>query len=169
MRSSPWAAALVSLLLVGPSGGQADDEPAVVTVAVGKQVEIEYTLRLDDGSTADSNVGGEPLAFMAGQQEILPALEQELVGLKLHDTKKVTLPPEQGYGPVDPNKFETVRLSAIPEIARRPGTRLLGQQPDGTQRRVRVHQVLEDTIVIDLNHPLAGQNLNFEIKIIRIE
>ena len=58
MRSSPWAAALVSLLLVGPSGGQADDEPAVVTVAVGKQVEIEYTLRLDDGSTADSNVGG---------------------------------------------------------------------------------------------------------------
>ncbi len=161
-------AAALGLVLVATSP-RAEQAEAPAEVQNGKQIGIEYTLLLDDGSTADSNVGGAPLLFEAGKEQILPALEKELVGLKVNESKKVTLAPEDGYGRVDPAKFETVATTAIPEVARQPGAQLLAQDPDGKQLSVRVHEVQGDTIVLDLNHPLAGQNLNFEIKIVSIE
>ena len=157
---------LLVLVVGSPLAEEQEDENVVKN---GKQVSIEYTLKLDDGTTADSNVGGEPLSYQAGADQILPALDEALVGLKVEESKKVTLPPEQGYGLVDPAKFETVELSAIPEIARKPGAQLMAQDPNGNQLPVRVHEVSESTIVLDLNHPLAGQNLNFEIKIVAVE
>lgn len=157
---------LLALLVGSPFADEKDDENVVRS---GKRVSIEYTLKLDDGTTADTNVGGEPLSYQAGADEILPALDEALVGLKVEDTKTVTLPPEQGYGLVDPAKFETVELSAIPEIARKPGAQLVAQDPNGNPLPVRVHEVSESMIVLDLNHPLAGQNLNFEVKIVAVE
>ncbi len=70
---------------------------------------------------------------------------------------------------MDPAKFETVEITAIPEVARKAGAQLVAQDPDGNQLPVRVHQVKDDKIVLDLNHPLAGQNLNFEIRVLSIE
>ncbi len=161
-------AAALSLVLVSASP-RAQQTEAPAEVRDGKQIGIEYTLLLDDGSTAESNVWGAPLLFEAGKDEILPALEKELVGLKVNESKKVTVAPEDGYGRVDPAKFETVATTSIPEVARKPGAQLLAQDPDGKQLSVRVHEVQGDTIVLDLNHPLAGQNLHFEIKILSIE
>ncbi len=157
---------LLALLVGSPLAEESEDEKVVKS---GKQVSIQYTLKLDDGTTADTNVGGEPLSYQAGAEEILPALDQALVGMKVEESKTVTLPPEQGYGPVDPAKFETVELSAIPEIARKPGAQLVAQDPNGNQLPVRVHEVSESIIVLDLNHPLAGKNLNFEVKILGVE
>lgn len=135
----------------------------------GASVSIEYTLKLDDGSVADSNVGQEPLAYEQGKRQILPALEDELVGLAVGDQKNVTLSPEQGYGPVNPEAYQEVPLEVIPEDAREVGTQLVSTDGAGNRRVVRVHEVREEAVVLDLNHPLAGQTLHFDIRVIGIE
>jgi FKBP-type peptidyl-prolyl cis-trans isomerase 2 len=135
----------------------------------GRQVSIEYTLRLDDGSTADTNVGEEPLVYTQGDGEILDALEEALAGLDVEDEKQVRILAEQGYGPVDPDAFDQVALEEIPEDARQVGAMLVAEDDEGNQRSVRVHEVRADGVVLDLNHPLAGQALNFAVRIVAIE
>ena len=135
----------------------------------GSTVSIEYTLSLDDGETADTNVGGEALVYSQGQQEILPALEEALIGLEVGDTKKVVLTAEEGYGLVDPDGFQDVEPDLVPEDARTVGTMLVASDPEGNQQPIRVHEVGEDNLVLDFNHPLAGQALNFDIKIVAVE
>jgi FKBP-type peptidyl-prolyl cis-trans isomerase 2 len=135
----------------------------------GSRVSIEYTLTIDDGTVADSNVGEDPLVYEQGQREILPALERALLGLAVGDTAKVTLGPDDGYGLVDDALFETVPASVVPENGRHVGTYLVAQAKTGERRQVRVHEVNGDEIVIDLNHPLAGQTLHFAVRILSVE
>jgi len=135
----------------------------------GKTVSLEYTLTLEDGTVADTNVGDEPLTYEHGSEEILPALEKALAGLSVDDTKKVTLTPEEGYGPHDPEAFQTVESDLIPEDARKPGSFLVARDDDGNEQQVRVHEVGDEGVVLDLNHPLAGETLKFEVKILGVE
>ena len=156
--------------LVGAaSHARADEEGESPMIENGKTVFIEYTLKLDDGTTADTNVGGEPLIFEQGTRQILPALEAELMGLKVDDTKQVKLSPEDGYGPVDPEAFREVETDSVPEDAREVGMLLLAQDPMGNRRPVRVHELSDEPIVLALNHPLAGQSVNFDIRVVGIE
>ena len=138
-------------------------------IAEGNSVSIEYTLKLDDGTTVDSNVDGEPMVYKVGGSEILPALESALHGLGVGDTKEVRLTAEQGYGPIVPEGYQEVELEMVPEDAREVGTMLMATAPDGQQQAIRVHEVKEETIVLDFNHPLAGQALNFDVKILAID
>ena len=156
---------LPSLSLLGASALQAE-EPVI---ADGSQVSIEYTLTLTDGTVADTNVGGEALVYKQGTSQILPALEKQLSGLKVGESKQVSLTAGDSYGAVDPALFQAVPLASIPEDARTPGTQLVAQAPTGEQRPVRVHEVKGEEIIIDLNHPLAGQALRFDIKVLAIE
>lgn len=135
----------------------------------GRVVSIEYTLTLDDGSTADTNVGGDPLFYTQGGGEILEALEEALAGLEVDEEKRVRIPAEQGYGAVDPEAFNQIDLDAIPEEARHVGAMLVAEDPEGNQRSVRVHEVRADGVVLDFNHPLAGQALNFAVRIVAID
>jgi FKBP-type peptidyl-prolyl cis-trans isomerase 2 len=135
----------------------------------GRLVSIEFTLTRDDGSTADTNVGGEPLFYTHGEGEILEALEEALAGLGVGDEKRVRIPAEQGYGPVDPDAFNQLDLDAIPEEARHVGAMLMAEDPEGNQRPVRVHEVRADGVVLDFNHPLAGETLNFAVRIVAID
>ena len=88
----------------------------------GSTVSVEYTLKLDDGTTVDSNVGEEALSYTQGGSQILPALEEALLGLAVGDSKEVKLTAEQGYGSVNPEAFQEVPLDQIPEDARTVGT-----------------------------------------------
>ena len=135
----------------------------------GSRVSIEYTLTVNDGVIADSNVGGEALVYEQGQHEILPILERALAGLAVGDTRDVTVNAEDGYGPIDASLFETVPARVIPENGRYVGATLVARAKAGGERQVRVHEVNGDEIVIDLNHPLAGQNLHFAIKVLAVE
>ncbi len=135
----------------------------------GSKVSIEYTLKLEDGSTADTNVGGNPLTYEQGKGEILPALENELLGLKPEDTKQVELAPESGYGAVNPEAFQRVPVTMVPEDARRKGAQLVAQAPDGAQMMVRVDRIEDSEAVLDLNHPLAGRTLHFDVRIVAVE
>jgi FKBP-type peptidyl-prolyl cis-trans isomerase 2 len=164
-RIVPLCLGLV-LLLTSPVRGE-EEEAGVIEN--GRTVSIEYTLTLDDGSVADSNVGAEPLVYQQGEQQILPALETSLLGLAVNDSKQVALTAEQAYGPVIPEAVQSVPLDAIPEDARHAGATLVSQSPEGQRRIVRVRDVSESEIVLDLNHPLAGQALNFDVRVIAIE
>jgi FKBP-type peptidyl-prolyl cis-trans isomerase SlyD len=157
----------LAMLAIAISACWAQDEEVVV-IEEGKSVSIEYTLKLDDGTTVDSNVGEEPMVYKAGGSEILPALESALHGLAVGDTKEVTLTAEQGYGPIQPEGYQEVELDMVPEDAREVGTMLMATAPDGQQQPIRVHEVKDTTIVLDFNHPLAGQALNFDVKILDI-
>jgi peptidylprolyl isomerase len=135
----------------------------------GRTVSIEYVLTLDDGSVASTNVGQAPLNFTQGQGQILPGLEAALNGLKSGEKKAVSLSADQGYGAVNPDAFVKVPIDLIPENAREAGTMLVGRDPSGNERYVRVHEVQESQIVIDQNHPLAGETLHFKITVISVE
>jgi FKBP-type peptidyl-prolyl cis-trans isomerase 2 len=150
------------------------DEPASAegdeaVIAEGREVAIEYKLTLEDGSVADSNVGRDPLVYQQGAGQILPALERALVGLRVNQTRQVTLPPEEAYGAVDPEAFREVSAEMIPESARREGAMLLAESATGEKRPVRVHEVKQETVVLDLNHPLAGRTLVFDVRVLRIQ
>jgi FKBP-type peptidyl-prolyl cis-trans isomerase SlyD len=156
----------LSFLFIGASLEAQEEVPVIKD---GSTVSIEYTLKLDDGSTADTNVGGEPLTYVQGQQQILPALEAQLAGMKADETREVSLTADEGYGPVREEAFQEVPLDMIPEDARKPGSRLVGQNQQGQPIHAEVKEVGEETVVLDLNHPLAGKSLHFDIKVLDIK
>jgi FKBP-type peptidyl-prolyl cis-trans isomerase SlyD len=160
------AAASAALVFVYGAPLLAQEEDPVIKD--GSTVSIEYTLKLADGSTADSNVGGEPLVYVQGEEQILPALESKLLGMKTEETREVTLSAEEGYGPVHQEGLQTVPLEMIPEEARHEGAQLVGQGPHGEPIHARVTELQDETATVDLNHPLAGQELHFEVKVLDI-
>jgi FKBP-type peptidyl-prolyl cis-trans isomerase 2 len=145
------------------------EQASTVKIDKGKTVSIEYTLKLDDGRTVDTNVGGKPLVYEQGKQQILPALEQSLQGLAVKTRKAVTLSPEQGYGVVNPQAFQPVPIDLVPEDARKVGVQLVVQGPQQQQFPARVHEVKEKEVILDLNHPLAGQTLHFDVLILDVK
>lgn len=166
MRNSFVAAVAAAFFVSGASVAAQEDVPVVKD---GSTVAIEYTLKLADGTTADSNVGGEPLVYVQGEQQILPALEARLLGMKPDEVRNVELTAAEGYGPVHEEGVQTVPLEMIPEEARHEGARLVGQGAHGEPIHARVTAVQEETATVDLNHPLAGENLLFEVKVISID
>ncbi len=159
----PWAALLV-LLVATPGGAQSKE-----AIEKGSTVKIDYTLKDDKGDVLDSNSGKEPLAFRQGAQQIIPGLDKALLGMKVGDTKKVVVKPEEGYGKVDPKAEAEVPREALPEGAAVVGTRLMARGQDGNPHPVTVKVVKDKTVVLDLNHPLAGKTLVFDIKVVSIE
>ncbi len=100
---------------------------------------------------------------------MLPGFEAQMNGLKSGATKEFDLAPEQAYGPVRKELYQTVDAAQIPADARKVGTMLTAQAETGQQRPVRVHEIKGDKIVLDMNHPLAGKKLHFAVKVISIE
>lgn len=164
-----WRWFVVGVLAAAAGVPVAAEEGGPKVVKDGATVGIEYTLKLDDGSVADTSEGGEPLVYEQGSGQILPALEENLAGLAVGEEKHVTLPPEQGYGPVREELYQAVPIEQVPEDAREVGTPLMARDAQGHERPLRVHEVRDDEIVLDLNHPLAGQTLVFDVKVVSID
>lgn len=162
-----WRIVGVFALVVGlPASAE---EGGADVIKDGVKVGIEYTLKLEDGQVADTSEGREPLVYQQGAGQILPALEESLAGLAVGDEKQVSLSPEEGYGPVREELYQTVELDQVPESAREVGTPLVAQDAQGNQQRLRVHEVRDEEIVLDLNHPLAGESLVFDVKVVSID
>ena len=137
-------------------------------VADGMVVSLEYTLRLDSAEVVESNVGEELLTYTHGKQEIIAGLERGLEGMKVGEAKRVTVAPQDGYGEAHPEGLFEVSKQRVPPDGLRVGTSLQGQGPDGQAVFPRVAEVKEDTVVLDLNHPLAGKTLHFDVKVVDI-
>jgi FKBP-type peptidyl-prolyl cis-trans isomerase SlyD len=137
-----------------------------LTVADGLVVGLDYTLRLDDGETVDSSADEEPLEFLQGQGQIIPGLEQALYGMAVDDQKKVVVAPAEGYGEEDPDAFELVDRDVFPaDLDLRPGAGLRMRDESGRSMVAYVAEVRPDEVLLDFNHPLAGETLHFEVKI----
>ena len=109
------------------------------------------------------------MVYEQGKGQMLPALEKQLVGLKVNDSRKFDVSAENGFGPVDPAAFKTVPATQIPEEARVAGTVLVAEDANGERHQVRVHEVKGEEVVVDMNHPLAGKTLHFDVKILAIQ
>jgi FKBP-type peptidyl-prolyl cis-trans isomerase SlyD len=135
----------------------------------GANVSLEYTLKDEGGQVLDSNKGKNPLVFTQGQQQIIRGLEKELVGMRPGEEKKVVVKPEDAYGPVVPNAQTEVPKDAIPKEGLKVGTPLMARSGSGESRPVVVKEIKETTVVLDLNHPLAGKTLIFDVKVLGVE
>ncbi len=152
----------------GPQAAGQGGERMATQIETGSLVSLEFTLKLEDDTVVASNVGGDPLVYTQGAGELVPGLERALQGMKVGESKEITLSPDEGFGPVRPEAIQRVPRERVPEDARHVGAELQGQAPDGTVLRARVVEVQGDTLVVDFNHPLAGQTLVFDVKVLDV-
>ncbi|TDG15830.1 peptidylprolyl isomerase [Seongchinamella unica] len=132
-------------------------------------VTIHYKLTDNSGAIIDSSEGAEPLAYLHGAGNIIPGLENALVGKTAGATLQVAIAPEEGYGEVHPQLIETVPREAFQGIDQiEPGMAFEAQGSDGQARRIVVREVNGDEIIIDGNHPLAGVELNFDVEVVSV-
>ena len=160
--------ALSSFIVFAVAAARAEVESDVV--AVGKKVSFEYSVSVEGKKNIlDSNIGKPPLTYTQGSGNVLPALQTALLGMKIGETRDVTLKSEQAYGAFDPKAIIEVKKSLIPENLQEKGQMLVGPGPSGDVRRFKVLEIKENTIVLDFNHPLAGKSIMFKVKIVNIE
>jgi len=152
---------LVVVLLTGCGG--------TVQAKTGDIVKVHYTGRLQDGTVFDTSVGSEPLEFTIGQGQLISGFEQAVIGMKVGESKTVTIPVDQAYGPRRDDMILVVEQDQLPEdLDPRVGMQLQMNQGDGEIMIVTITEVSETTVTIDANHPLAGQDLTFEIELVGI-
>ncbi len=139
------------------------------SIADGCVVTMHYTLTLDDGEKVDSSVGREPLVYLHGAQNIVPGLERQMAGKAAGDKFEVKVTPEEGYGPrVEGAEKVVGRDELPPELEVQVGMPLSAQTSDGAEVTLYVTEVSEESITVDMNLPLSGKNLNFDIEVVEI-
>ena len=133
-------------------------------------VQVHYTGKLINGEVFDSSVDREPLKIQLGQGQLIPGFENALIDMAVSEKKTVTIAKEEAYGEVRTDLFQQVPKTELPEtIKPEVGLGLVGSRPDGTQQQFRIAEVNDDHIVIDANHPLAGQELVFDLELVSID
>lgn len=131
----------------------------------GDTVKVHYRGTLDDGSEFDSSRNRPPLEFVMGKHQLIPGFEKALLGRKAGDSFTVTIPAAEAYGPIREDLVFQVPREQIPStITPTPGLGLNMSLPDG-DIDVVVRDVTETHVILDANHPLAGQNLTFELEV----
>ena len=135
-------------------------------IAEQSVVSIHYTLTNDAGETLDTSDGREPLIYLHGAQNIIPGLENELTGKSIGDSFDVTIQPENAYGTVNPELVQTVPHSAFEGVEKvEPGMQFQARGDDGETQVITVTEVADSGVTVDGNHPLAGQVLNFSVRV----
>lgn len=136
-----------------------------MSIAQDQVVSIHYTLKNDAGDVLDSSSDGEPLSYLHGHGNLIPGLERELTGKNTGDKLQVKIAPAEGYGEYNKELVQRVprrALKGVPNV--KVGMRLHAQTKHGV-REVTVTQLTGDLVTLDGNHPLAGQNLSFEVEV----
>lgn len=134
----------------------------------GVKVALEYTVSLEDGTQIDSNIGESPLEFVLGTDQMFPALEAQLLGLKAGEEKQIILEAHEAYGLVVEEAFREIDLEAVPQKYRIEGAIIGVQDPEGGVFPIRVHKIEGEKAILDFNHPLAGRSLHFQVKVVGV-
>jgi len=135
----------------------------------GDRVKVEYTGKLADGTVFDSSQGRAPLEFEVGTGQVIPGFEKAVNGMKKNDNKTFTIPVDQAYGPVKAElEIEVPRNKLPPQPEPQVGFTLIMRSPNGEQIPARITKISKDKVTLDLNHPLAGKDLTFEINIVGV-
>ena len=137
-----------------------------LTVVDGLVVSLDYTLSLDGGQVIDSTSGETPLNFLQGAGQIIPGLEKALYGMAVGDEKEVAVDPVEGYGKKNPEAFEAIPRQAFPaDLELFVGMGLQLQTESGQEIVAYVADIRPEEVLLDLNHPLAGETLFFQVRI----
>lgn len=139
------------------------------TIESGSTVEVHYTGTLSNGEVFDSSQGRDPLKVTIGQGQLIAGFENSLMGMVLNEKKTFTLAPEEAYGPRNDEAMRQFPRSDLPpDLEVQEGQMLALSTQDGQQIPARVAQLDDESIILDLNHPLAGQSLTFEVEVVAI-
>lgn len=134
----------------------------------GLVVAMEYTLKVD-GSVTDSSEGREPLEFVHGVGNIIPGLEREMIGMAVGESKEVVAAAVDAYGEENEKAFMDVPQDQFPEeVPMKTGTEIQVQNQKGQPMYARIEKVEDQTVRLDFNHPLAGKELHFSVKVVAI-
>jgi FKBP-type peptidyl-prolyl cis-trans isomerase 2 len=126
---------------------------------------LDYTLSDDQGKLIETSKGKEPLTHTHGQGDMIPGLKKQLLGMKVGQRKNVRLKAQDAYGSADPKVFIEAPRGNVPADGLKVGNLLMGRTLQGEAYTVRVHEIKEKAIVLDMNHPLTGKTLVFDITI----
>lgn len=138
-----------------------------MAIANGKAVKINYTLTVD-GKVVDSSQGKPPLAFVHGTGQIIPGLEEALMGMKAGEKKQVTVGPEKGYGPIDPKAQQKIPKNKFKDTKDLKVGVVVNGQSNGQPIQAKVVAVGPKDVTLDFNHPLAGKTLNFDVEVVEV-
>ena len=164
-----WYKIIVFTILVSLFGVSIQNIEAAVAKK-GDKVTLEYTGMLDDGTVFDASSNHDkPLQFEVGGGRVIPGFDKAVTGMKLGEEKKFTISPAKAYGKPNPKLIKKVSRKEIPQD-RKPevGMRLVMGTPEGRQMQALITEVTPEYIILDLNHPLVGKALTFQIKVIKI-
>ncbi len=132
-------------------------------------VQMHYKLTSEEGQVLDSSEGAEPLSYLHGAGNIIPGLEKALTGKVEGDSFQVKVPPAEAYGEINPEGIKVIEKSAFEGVESvEAGMTFEAKAPDGSKQRIIVKKVEGNEVTIDLNHPLAGVVLNFDIQIVSV-
>lgn len=138
-------------------------------VEEGKYVQIDYTGKLDSGEVFDTSEGRMPLEFKVGAGSMIPGLEKAVVGMKIDEEKDISLKPEEAYGEYNDSLKESIPKKNFPEDMKPEiGMTIAVQTPHGQRIPAQITDIGDDDVTLDLNHPLAGKNLNFYFKVLAV-
>ncbi|NNC69270.1 MAG: peptidylprolyl isomerase [Flavobacteriaceae bacterium] len=133
-------------------------------------VKVHYTGKLNDGNVFDSSVErGEPIEFTLGKGQLIPGFEKGLIDMKVKEKKTIRIPKEEAYGETRSELIQEVPKSQLPEdLEPKVGMGLTSKTQDGQDINLIVRDVKSDSVVVDGNHPLAGQELVFDLEVVEI-
>ncbi|WP_321342242.1 peptidylprolyl isomerase [Breoghania sp.] len=138
-------------------------------VKPGDTVRIHYKGSLNDGSVFDSSEGRDPLEFTVGGGQIIPGLDKAIPGMAVGEEKTVVVPCDEAYGPVNPEALHDIPRAQIPDsVPLTEGCHLQMQTSTGQMVPLKVVSLSEEIVKVDANHPLAGEDLTFEISLVEI-
>ncbi len=136
----------------------------------GSRVKIHFTLSLEDGTEALSTLNEEPLECVLGDGTLRPGMEMALYGMRAGEEDRVTLPPEQGWGEHDPQLIHNLPRSRFPaNMALEPGQIIAFDSAGGEEMAGAILSLDEQRVEVDFNHPLAGRNVVFWVKLLEVE
>ena len=141
-------------------------------ITKGSKVKLDYTGKLDDGTVFDTSKHeghSHPLEFVAGSGQVIPGFDNAVMGMETGEKKTFSIESKDAYGPHNPQLLQPYPRDKLPpehEVV--AGMALVFKAPDGQEIPVLVAEVKEDEIILDMNHPLAGKRLNFEIEVVSV-
>lgn len=137
---------------------------------VGQKVRVHYSGMLEDGTKFDSSAGDEPIELIIGEGSSLPAFEKALIGMTTGDTKTISIPAKEAHGIYAQDLLRKVDRTQIPQAGELEiGTRVSATLTGGHKAYMKIVDISDDSVTVDLNHPLAGKDLVYEISMVELK
>ena len=151
---------VLGFLIIGGNGNM---------IEKGSKIKLHYTGTLEDGTIFDSSKDKEPLEFEVGAGQVIPGFDEGVIGLKAGEKKTINIPADKAYGQYDEKRMGEYPKENVPkDMELKVGAKMFLQSPDGGVALATIKEIKEEVVVLDLNHPLAGKDLTFEVEIIEV-